>query len=90
MTARWRRDGKEIFYMTPDGNIMSAAVTVKADALEVGEVRRLFGPVAIYQNTYRCDVSADGQRFLVALPEKRDASAAAVTVVQNWQAGLKK
>jgi hypothetical protein len=53
-------------------------------------VRPLFGPVAVDNNNYRYDVSADGQRFLVALPEKCDASAAAVTVVHNWQAGLKK
>ena len=75
--------------MTPDGTIMAAPVTSKADALEVGEVRPLFGPVAIYQNAYRYDVSADGQRFLVALPEKQ-SSTPVVTVVQNWQAGLKK
>jgi eukaryotic-like serine/threonine-protein kinase len=67
ISPRWRRDGKEIFYMKPDSTIMAAAVTSKADALEVGEVRPLFGPVAVYLSAYRYDVSADGQRFLVAL-----------------------
>ena len=91
LTPRWRQDGKEIFYMTPDGTIMAAAVTIKADALEVGEVRPLSGRVVTsgYAGNYHYDVSADGQRFLVALPEKQ-TSIAAVTVVQNWQAGLKK
>ncbi len=89
LTPRWRRDGREIFYMTQDGTIMSAAVTIKADAVEVGEVRPLFGPVTTFGLSYRYDVSADGQRFLIALPEKQ-ASTAVVTVVQNWQAGLKK
>ena len=40
--------------------------TIRGAQLEVGEVRSLFGPVAIYANAYRYDVSADGQRFLVA------------------------
>ena len=53
-------------------------------------MRPLFGPVAVYSNAYRYDVSAEGQRFLVVLPEKKQTSTATVTVVQNWQAGLKK
>ena len=38
--------------------------------------------------TYRDDVSADGQRFL--LPLSPQASAEVVTVVQNWTPELKK
>ncbi|HEV3205332.1 MAG TPA: hypothetical protein VGZ28_00140 [Terriglobales bacterium] len=45
-SPRWRRDGKEIFYVTPDGGLMSAPVTVKGDAIEVGEPRALFRPAA--------------------------------------------
>jgi eukaryotic-like serine/threonine-protein kinase len=86
---RWRRDGKEIFYATTDAKLMSAAVTVKGDALEVGEVRPLFGSAFGGGGfTYRYDVSADGQRFLIVPPAL--ASAEGVTVVQNWTAGLKK
>ena len=64
-------------------------MTSKADALEVGEVRPLFGPMAMDRNHYRHGVSADGQRFPIALPQEQ-ASAAVVTVVQNWQAEPKK
>jgi hypothetical protein len=54
----------------------------EATTFEVGTVEALFGP----PNGF--DVSADGQRFLtMALPE---ANASALTVVQNWTAGLKK
>lgn len=90
ITPRWRRDGKEIYYMTPDGTIMTAPVTIKADVLEVGAVRPLFGPVSVTNNIYRYDISADGQRSLVALPPQHEASTPSVTVVQNWTAGLKK
>lgn len=89
---RWRGNGKEIFYVGPEGKLMSAAVIIKGDSLEVGEVRPLFGPVASpssYSYTsYSYDVSADGQRFLVAL--QPGSSTEGVTVVQNWTAGLKK
>ncbi len=89
-TPRWRQDGKEIFYMTPDGKIMSAAVSIKGDALEVGEVKQLFGTVAVLANTaWRYDVSNDGQRFLI-VPPPPQTSGEGVTIVQNWTAGLKK
>jgi Tol biopolymer transport system component len=88
ITPRWRRDGKEIFYMTPDGTIMSAAVTTKGDALEVGQVRRLFGPLNIAGSSFRFDVAPDGQRFLIVPPPQ--ASREGVTLIQNWIAGLKK
>ncbi len=84
---RWRRDGKEIFYLAPDNKLMSAAVNGAGSALEVGTVRPLFdtrpgGLRSVY------DVSADGQRFLVnTLVEEAPAP---ITLVVNWQAGLKK
>ena len=65
---RWRRDGKEIFYIGPDEMLMSAAVTVKGDALEVGEVKPPFGPVATLGANFVYDVSDDGQRFLILPP----------------------
>jgi hypothetical protein len=46
-------------------------------------VRPLFGPVAVDATNDRYDVSADGQRFLVALPPPREASTAAVTVART-------
>ncbi len=79
---RWRRDGKEIFYIGPDEMLMSAAVTVKGDALEVGEVKPLFGPVATLGANFVYDVSDDGQRFLILPPPQ--GSTEGVTVVQNW------
>ena len=88
-SPRWRRDGKEIFYVAPDRKLMSAAVNVKGDALEVAQVRPLFGPVNFTDNFYYdYDVSANGQRFLILPPTQ--TSGEGVTVVQNWTAGLKR
>ena len=62
---RWRRNGKEIFYVTRNGNLMAAAVSIRQGAVEVGKVEKLFeGIVTTRYLTY--DVSAGGQRFLVA------------------------
>ena len=39
---RWRQDGREIFYVTLDGQLMAAEVAIKGATLEVGAVRPLF------------------------------------------------
>ena len=84
---RWRRDGKELFYLTADSKLMS--VEVKPGP-SFGVPKELF-PVPIFGggttiNQTRWDVSPDGQRFLFNTVSG-DASAP-LTVVLNWQAGL--
>jgi Tol biopolymer transport system component len=84
--SRWREDGREIFYVSLDRQLMAAEVTTKSGTLEVGAVRSLFamnesGPPMF-------DVTADGQRFLrFIFPEQK--SAQPLTLIQNWASGLK-
>jgi eukaryotic-like serine/threonine-protein kinase len=85
---RYRRDGKEIFYLAPDNKLMAAAVNGQGSAFEVGAVRPLFdtrpsGPGFVY------DVAPDGQRFLVNTLTEEVASTP-ITLVVNWPALLKK
>ena len=86
--ARWREDGKEIFYLAPDNKLMAAEVNGQGATLEVGAVRALFevrrgGPGSVY------DVTTDGQRFLVnTAVEQKESSP--ITLVINWTADLKK
>jgi len=86
---RWRRDGRELFYMAPDYRIMSAEVNTKGSRLEIGAVRPLFqtrslqGPGATY------DASADGKRFLV-VSESEQAISEPITLVVNWTAALRR
>jgi hypothetical protein len=83
--ARWRRDGKEIFYLA--GNtLMAAAVTANGSRFDVGAVQRLFD-VPMVDGYWPYDVSPDGQRFLV---NTLDGAVAPLTVVVNWPAGPKK
>jgi hypothetical protein len=85
---RWRADGKEIFYIGSTGTLMAAEVSLRLDNIEIGAVHSLRIPV-IANRYYLYDVSADGQRFLVAVPQGHKSSVA-LTLVQNWTALLKK
>jgi Tol biopolymer transport system component len=88
--ARWRRDGREIFYLAPDNKLMAAQVNGQGPGVEVGPVRMLFQTRAKTIDTrYAYDVSADGQRFLVITPVEQTTSAP-LTLVVNWPALLKK
>lgn len=84
---RWRGDGKEIFYVTRDGQLMSAEVTAREGLLEVGRVQKLFGGI-VTSRGFLWDASLDGQKFIVA-QEVRSPSPP-LTLVQNWTALLKK
>src|SRR6185436_15571574 len=59
--VRWRRDGRELFYVSADGKLMSVAVK-SGDAFEAGVPVPLFNIDMV--SDY--DVTADGQRFIVS------------------------
>jgi Tol biopolymer transport system component len=63
--ARWRRDGKELFFMAPDSMLMAAAVNGDDADFEVSGVKALFATHFPYAPYHAFDVAADGQRFLV-------------------------
>ena len=83
--ARWRKDGKELYYAQPDGKIMAVEIAANATAVQAGPPKVLFSTLG---STPVYEVTPDGQRFLVAEPEKN--SEPPFTVLLNWQAGLKK
>ena len=75
----WRRDGRELFYMTPDGHIMSAAIRTTAK-LEVDSPKTLFTTNLVPTPGWsQYSVSPDGQRFLVM-----ESSRQFFTVLQHW------
>ena len=87
---RWRRDGKEVFFLKlPEKKLMAAEVKA-GSGFEVGTLRVLFQTQVKWSDFgTQYDVSPDGSRFLVnTLVE--DNKAQAITVVQNWTAGLRK
>jgi hypothetical protein len=62
---QWRGDGRELFYLSAEGQLMAVDVRKGERGLEVGLPHALFdaGPLTAYHDTYA--VSGDGQRFLV-------------------------
>jgi Tol biopolymer transport system component len=88
---RWRRDGKELLYFTPDAKLMSVDVTLggtfKAGVAKVVFQAPIYGGGATAQ--HRWDMTADGQRFLInTVGGGGDVSA--LTLVENWTALLRK
>ena len=83
----WRRDGRELFYLSADRRIM--AVPIGSDGLP-GVARPLFQtrvlfPGSIFRMNY--EPNADGTRFLINTPVE-DAGLSPMTVVVNWTQGL--
>jgi serine/threonine protein kinase/Tol biopolymer transport system component len=85
----WSRDGKELFFIGADGKMMAADVNSGAlkdqGAFQAGVPKALFDthiPAGM-----RYDVSHDN-RFLIPTPVAQPSGQ--ITVVTNWNAGLKK
>jgi Tol biopolymer transport system component len=84
---RWRRDGKELFYLSSDNKEMAAEVKASGLNFEAGAVHTLFE--ARLSSTFESyDVTADGQRFIVV--EDKGETGTAITLFANWDAELKK
>ena len=67
---KWRRDGKEVFYLAPDSSLIAVEVQETATGLRVAPPQPLFTtnvePARVLRNAFAA--SADGQRFLVMSP----------------------
>jgi dipeptidyl aminopeptidase/acylaminoacyl peptidase len=83
---RWRRDGKELFFL--DGNmLMAAAVDGSSDSFMVGDVHPLFETRTGGSPRSAYDIAPDGQRFLIET-RAEETTASPLTVVVNWPAVL--
>ncbi len=85
---RWRGDGRELFYLAPDGTL--TATTVGAGAVpDIGRPTPLFksGFVPTY-NFDHFSVTADGERFLVKVPVA-GRNESLLKIVVNWDEMLK-
>ncbi len=89
---RWRRDGKELFYLSPERRLMSVAVKTEG-VLEATAPQPLFDTrvpfIAAGFNNFAYAVAADGKRFLVASTGV-EAAETPLTVEVNWLAGVKR
>ncbi len=80
MQPEWRRDGKELFYISADRKLMAVPVTTEGPTFHPGTPRALFDVQMPEQNPpYPTDyaVAMDGQRFLVNTVIEQPARACA-------------
>jgi serine/threonine protein kinase len=89
---RWRRDGKQIFYISTDRKMMAADVKSAGATFESGTPQPLFDFAPPQQaRAFGYQPTADGKKFLAIVPVEGEAGAPPpVTVWLNWQAGFKK
>jgi eukaryotic-like serine/threonine-protein kinase len=84
---RWRPDGKEIYYLSPTGEMMAASIDVTRSGLVPGTPTRLFqtrvpGGGVQLQQLRQYDVAPDG-RFLINT-ELETGAIPPITLIQNW------
>jgi eukaryotic-like serine/threonine-protein kinase len=82
---RWRRDGKEIFFLAADSRVMAAEVGAKEGSFQVGAVKPLF-PASPVRWGAPFDVSGDGKRFVIVSVAEGQSSP--ITLVVNWPAKI--
>jgi eukaryotic-like serine/threonine-protein kinase len=87
---RWRRDGRELFYVSFDRKVMTVDIPAGKE-LEAGKPHALFQtrilPLVEARNHY--DVTPDGQRFVINSRRREDANFP-ITVVVGWEPEPKK
>jgi hypothetical protein len=86
---RWRRDGKELYYLSFDGKMIAVPVKPDGTRFEAGTPVSLFATTArpFAPGGWSYDVSRDGQRFLLLEPGSSQSDP--ITVIVNWEAALK-
>lgn len=84
----WRGDGKELYYQSSGTSVKATEIEISGSAIQVGTEKILFDlPGGSSSNI--ADVSPDGQTFLINVPVV-EQSKAPLSLVSNWDTGLKK
>jgi eukaryotic-like serine/threonine-protein kinase len=82
MQPRWRRDSKELYYLSLDGAVMAAAIETSPRP-QSDVPRQLFQTrLSPSPSVPQYDVSADGSRFLVL--ESANPAGEPLTFLLNW------
>jgi len=88
---RWRRDGRELFFLAPDRTLMASSV-------KPGSTLQFNTPASLFQTSshepitaeefFTYDVSADGKRSLINV-DAEEPGPHTVDIVLNWISTLK-
>lgn len=87
---QWRRDGKELFYISPDHKMMAAEISEQGSGISFGKATALFSvDLAPAPGGRMYAVGPRGQEFL-AITVVGGTGPQGVTLMVNWPALLKK
>jgi hypothetical protein len=86
-TPTWKGDGREIYYLAPDGMLMAAPVT-GATPFQTGPPTPLFKVAVPEAPDAQYDVAPDGKHFLVN--QQISAREDPITVLLHWDATVKR
>jgi WD40 repeat protein len=89
--SRWRTDGRELFYRALDGRLMTVSVATVAERLEFGTpvgLMQIAEPLGTFAYPY--DVGPNGEKILALTPAGSEHNVIPLTVIVNWEAGLKR
>src|SRR6185295_17320961 len=84
---RWRRDGRELFYINDARKLVTVAVR-STSTFEVDASRALFDVSGTISPSQIYTATPDGQRFLVGAPP-RGTDRSPIIVMVNWLEELK-
>ena len=85
---RWRGDGRELFFLAPDGTMMAAGIDTAKD-FQATVPQPLFRTgITSTRDNHPYVVSKDGARFLIPVIER--ATPTPITVTLNWPAAVQK
>ena len=84
----WRKDGKELFFLSPDQQVMAVDVNQNGASLQLGTPHALFKATTVGGPQGPYTVSADGKKFVMntVLPQSITEP---LTLITNWPADLK-
>jgi len=89
--AEWRGDGKELFFLSGGGRLMSVDVQTNGGSLQLGIPKVVLNNLVTDGNQigHNYAVSPDGQRFLIRTSE-RAGEIPSTTVFVNWTSTIAK
>jgi eukaryotic-like serine/threonine-protein kinase len=84
---RWRRNGRELYYLGLDGRVYAVPLAFGSGTVRAGQPEPLFTidpeAFATIHSVASFDVSADGSRFVI--PSVTPGESSALVVLQDWE-----
>jgi Tol biopolymer transport system component len=84
---RWRRNGRELYYLGLDGTVYDVALVIDAGRVRAAQPQPLFTidteALSTMHGPPSFDVAADGSRFVI--PSMTPGESSALVVLQDWE-----